>query len=311
MIDGGSGYTPSSTVTLKIGKPIGGIGTVFKADIIDRVGTLGIGSDVIIGINTESIKIGQTLKAIPNILDTSTTVIGIAATDGGNITLSKSASNTVEFVNGFEFGRYQEQSLAAATASVNSSGIVTLTSITTAGAGYTSSTLPTVIAPLPNVQKELISGIRFVEGFAGIITGIGTTSGTGGNPLALKFNVSFDANADFDKLLNEFLEKFRNPIWGLDSSLSYKNSIIKLLKQMAEIGQESSVSDIGVGIACARTAILGAYLNVKINCQDLSDKKYTKKILTESSTIKDQAIAMESMILKIVENKIEKKNRNE
>ena len=201
VIDGGSGYTPSSTVTLKIGKPIGGIGTVFKADIIDRVGTLGIGSDVIIGINTESIKIGQTLKAIPNILDTSTTVIGIAATDGGNITLSKSASNTVEFVNGFEFGRYQEQSLAAATASVNSSGIVTLTSITTAGAGYTSSTLPTVIAPLPNVQKELISGIRFVEGFAGIITGIGTTSGTGGNPLALKFNVSFDANADFDKLV--------------------------------------------------------------------------------------------------------------
>jgi pyruvate,water dikinase len=43
-----------------------------------------------------------------------------------------------------------------------------------------------------------------------------------------------ELNADFDKLLNEFLEKFRNPIWGLDSSLSYKNSIIKLLKQMAE-----------------------------------------------------------------------------
>ena len=201
VISGGSGYSPSSTVTLRIGKPVGGIGTVFKADIIDRVGTLGIGSDVIIGINTESLEIGQTLKAIPNILDTSTTIIGIADTDGGNITLSKSASNTVEFVNGFEFGRYQDQELAEATASVNSAGIVTLTSVTTAGAGYTSTTLPTVIAPLPSLQKELISGIRFVDGFAGIVTGIGTTVGTNGNSLALKFDVSFDTTADFDKLI--------------------------------------------------------------------------------------------------------------
>ena len=202
VISGGSGYSPSSTVTLRIGKPVGGIGTVFKADIIDRVGTLGIGSDVIIGINTESLEIGQTLKAIPNILDTSTTIIGIAGTDGGNITLSKSASNTVEFVNGFEFGRYQDQELAESfTASVNSAGIVTLTSVTTAGAGYTSTTLPTVIAPLPSLQKELISGIRFVDGFAGIVTGIGTTVGTNGNSLALKFDVSFDTTADFDKLI--------------------------------------------------------------------------------------------------------------
>ena len=88
-----------------------------------------------------------------------------------------------------------------ATASVNSAGIVTLTSVTTAGAGYTSTTLPTVIAPLPSLQKELISGIRFVDGFAGIVTGIGTTVGTNGNSLALKFDVSFDTTADFDKLI--------------------------------------------------------------------------------------------------------------
>jgi len=200
VLSGGSGYTPNSTVTLRIGKPVGGIGTVFKADIIDRVGTLGIGSDVIIGISTESLEIGQTIKEIPNIFDTSTTIIGLAGTDGGNITLSKSASNTAELVNGFEFGRYQDQELAEATASVNSSGIVTLTSVTTVGAGYTGDTLPAVIAPLPNMQSELISGIRFVDGFAGIITGIGTTAGTGGNSLALRFDIAFDANTNFESL---------------------------------------------------------------------------------------------------------------
>ena len=59
----------------------------------------------------------------------------------------------MEFVNGFEFGRYQDQELAEATASVNA-GIVTLTSVTTAGAGYTSTTLPAVIAPLQVFRKN-------------------------------------------------------------------------------------------------------------------------------------------------------------
>jgi pyruvate,water dikinase len=40
----------------------------------------------------------------------------------------------------------------------------------------------------------------------------------------------------FDRMLNEFFEKFGNPIWGLDSSKEYKNSIIKLLRQMTKSG---------------------------------------------------------------------------
>ena len=85
--------------------------------------------------------------------------------------------------------------------------------------------------------------------------------------------------------------------------LSYRS--IDVLKQMAEIGQESSISDVGVGIACARTAIMGAYLNVKINCKDLSDRKFAKKILTESSALKEEALTMESRILNIIEDKMD------
>lgn len=80
---------------------------------------------------------------------------------------------------------------------------------------------------------------------------------------------------------------------------------MNILKKMAEIGLESSVSDVGVGVACARTAVLGAYLNVKINCKDLADKKFTEKTLTDSRKIHDQAMALESKILKIVIGKIE------
>ena len=43
-----------------------------------------------------------------------------------------------------------------------------------------------------------------------------------------------DIEAKFDKKLNEFLKIFGNPMWGLDSGKEYKDSIIKLLRQMAK-----------------------------------------------------------------------------
>jgi glutamate formiminotransferase/formiminotetrahydrofolate cyclodeaminase len=84
-------------------------------------------------------------------------------------------------------------------------------------------------------------------------------------------------------------------------------SSMNILKQMANKGLSSSISDVGVGAACARTAVLGAYLNVKINCKDLDDKKYTDKILADSKKVKDQALKKEAQILKIVKTKIEGK----
>ena len=48
---------------------------------------------------------------------------------------------------------------------LNSSGTITGTTMVNPGFGYTSTNLPLVIAPLPAAQKELISGIRFVQGF--------------------------------------------------------------------------------------------------------------------------------------------------
>ena len=84
-------------------------------------------------------------------------------------------------------------------------------------------------------------------------------------------------------------------------------SSMNILKQMANKGLSSSISDVGVGVACARTAVLGAYLNVKINCKDLNDKKYTDKILADSKKVKDQALKKETQILKIVKSKIEGK----
>ena len=52
-----------------------------------------------------------------------------------------------------------------------------------------------------------------------------------------------------------------------------------VIMEMAKNGNPNSVSDAGVGALCARSAVIGGYLNVKINCKDLTDKKLVNKFL--------------------------------
>jgi hypothetical protein len=77
---------------------------------------------------------------------------------------------------------------ATATISVGAGGTLTTPiTITNPGIGYTSSQPPKVIVPLPDPTYENISQISLIDGFSGIITGITTTTGSNGNPLALRF----------------------------------------------------------------------------------------------------------------------------
>lgn len=77
-----------------------------------------------------------------------------------------------------------------------------------------------------------------------------------------------------------------------------------LIKKMAEIGNPNSVSDAGVGALCARSAVLGAYLNVKINVADLKDANFKEEILSKADALAKQAQEMENEILEIVHQKL-------
>lgn len=78
----------------------------------------------------------------------------------------------------------------------------------------------------------------------------------------------------------------------------------EVIKAMAEIGNPNSVSDAGVGALCARAAVRGAFLNVKININGFEDSDYVEKTLSEADEILSQAEVLENEILKIVESKI-------
>ena len=77
-----------------------------------------------------------------------------------------------------------------------------------------------------------------------------------------------------------------------------------IIQQMAEIGNPNSVTDAGVGALCARTAVLGAFLNVKINCKDFDDTEFVTDILAKGEAVMAEAIAKETEILKITNDKI-------
>jgi glutamate formiminotransferase/formiminotetrahydrofolate cyclodeaminase len=79
---------------------------------------------------------------------------------------------------------------------------------------------------------------------------------------------------------------------------------MEAIKAMAEIGNPASVSDAGVGALAARSAVMGAFLNVKINAGSLDDKAYIDDMLAKGKEIEDKAMAMEKEILDIVNSKI-------
>ncbi len=79
---------------------------------------------------------------------------------------------------------------------------------------------------------------------------------------------------------------------------------MEVVKAMAETGNPNSVSDAGVGALCVRSAVMGAFMNVRINAKDYEDKNYVSNIIAQGKEIENKAIALEAEILKTVNEKI-------
>ncbi|HNJ31652.1 MAG TPA: glutamate formimidoyltransferase [Bacteroidia bacterium] len=79
---------------------------------------------------------------------------------------------------------------------------------------------------------------------------------------------------------------------------------MELIQAMATNGNPNSVSDAGVGAMCARTAVLGAGLNVRINAAAYSDKTFVETVLKQAAEMENKAIANEKNILDVVNRKI-------
>ncbi len=79
---------------------------------------------------------------------------------------------------------------------------------------------------------------------------------------------------------------------------------MEVIQAMAEHGNPNSVTDAGVGALAARSAVYGAYLNVRINAASLKDKAKAQELIDKGAEILNKAMAQERAILDIVEQKL-------
>lgn len=73
-----------------------------------------------------------------------------------------------------------------------------------------------------------------------------------------------------------------------------------IIENLVNIGNPNSVSDVGVAVLCARSAVIGGYLNVMINIKDYNNEKEKKDIIRKANQLKEKAIEKEAKILKNV-----------
>ena len=80
--------------------------------------------------------------------------------------------------------------------------------------------------------------------------------------------------------------------------------VFAIVRAMAAEGNPNSVSDAGVGALAARSAVLGACLNVKINAAGLKDRAVADALIAEADALAAEAVRLEAEVLQIVESKI-------
>lgn len=79
---------------------------------------------------------------------------------------------------------------------------------------------------------------------------------------------------------------------------------LDIIKAMVEKGNPNSITDAGVGALCARTAVKGAVMNVRVNLQGFEDAEFVKKSLAKANELETKADEIEREIVSYVNSKI-------
>ncbi len=119
---------------------------------------------------------------------------------------------------------------------------------------------------------------------------------------AMGLSKSTDAEKQIRKQAIQEATKFAIEVPFKVMQLAYGS--MDVIKAMAEAGNPNSVSDAGVGALCARSAVMGAFMNVRINAAGYDDKDFVEDIIAKGKEIETKTIALEAEILKIVNEKI-------
>lgn len=79
---------------------------------------------------------------------------------------------------------------------------------------------------------------------------------------------------------------------------------MEVMQAMAKDGLQNSLSDAGVGALCARTAVTGAYFNVRINAKDIKDRTFAEDMVKKAEKIYKSTLLREQEILDFIDAKM-------
>ncbi len=136
----------------------------------------------------------------------------------------------------------------------------------------------------------------------------------------LLFLVDEDTNA-FNKIIDGFRmpkdsdEEKEARLQAIEDATKYATEIpfqvmetaynsMEVMQAMIKDGLQNSLSDAGVGVLCAKTAVLGAYFNVKINAKDIKDRDFAEGILKKAEKIYQNTLKIESETINYIDSKM-------
>ncbi|WP_372801992.1 glutamate formimidoyltransferase [Lutibacter sp.] len=136
----------------------------------------------------------------------------------------------------------------------------------------------------------------------------------------LLFLVDEDTNA-FNKIIDGFRmpkstnEEIEARKQAIETATKYATEIpfevmqtaynsMEVMQTMVKEGMQSSISDAGVGILCAKTAVTGAYFNVRINAKDIKDRNFADAIISKAKDIYKKTCAIEKEIMDYIDSKM-------
>lgn len=136
----------------------------------------------------------------------------------------------------------------------------------------------------------------------------------------LLFLVDEDTNA-FNKIIDGFrmpkssAEEQKLRAEAIENATKYATEVpfkvmetafqsMEVMQAMLKDGMQTSLSDAGVGVLCAKAAVTGAYFNVKINAKDIKDRVFAEDLLKRGEAIYQKTIQIEQETINYINSKM-------
>lgn len=81
--------------------------------------------------------------------------------------------------------------------------------------------------------------------------------------------------------------------------------LMETIADVAHLGNQNAITDACVAMMAARSAVLGALMNVRINLGSLKDKKFVREMTEEADKLERKACEKEAALLEAVKQELE------